>query len=479
MRPTLNLFDNSLNTFENVSMEMIDFQIQDEVFLKEFNSLTQRIVDHTVQNQVGYSNFITGRGNELYKELIVLLTERFGIPFSYINNESIDAACIPLIGGEYSVLSQQYRDDYLGELESIPSEALEKGERKLITELVQSSRKLASALKVKGILVDLKKAKIVGMPKDITYQIGFNFPKLILKYGVEARELAAIILHEVGHCFTHFYCCYREVINTTVLVDTFMENVENKNKSVKESLILAYEEATGDKELGKLKDKNAIVVATAISNRIYQLSKQNYAFTDSEQQADQFAARFGYGKDLTTGLSKIHKLMYRDLLYGGLIMTGIFAITLALLIKILCMSLVGFTGFIIVLLTQFIVIPVLAISAIFAYMLISSYLFPSNAVLGTNTYDEDKQRLERIALEIIKSIRLLDLDKKAKEKAISNVEAIRELIKKERSATITPYEWIVRKIYSSKLEMRDIEKITQSLMDNDLHLASAKLDINK
>lgn len=187
---------------------------------------------------------------------------------------------------------------------------------KAVRHYFTNSKGMAAINAAKGatsVIVDLQKGKVTG---DLTnYQFKLNVGIEIMNSKYTADEVAAVILHEVGHAFT-----YLEYIVQAVTTNQVMEGVSKAlsetNDIKKREIILV-----GAKQALRLKDLDAASLAACEDNKVVeytlisstvlepatQMGSSLYDENTWEMLADQYAARNGAGRDLVTALDKLHR----------------------------------------------------------------------------------------------------------------------------------------------------------------------------
>lgn len=325
-----------------------------------------------------------------------------------------------------------------------------------------------------SVIVDTKKAKIIGLPNEYIAYVNHDVVPFIKKLNFTAEELTAVFLHEIGHAFTYIEYSYRSVTNTSVLMDTYLDNLTKKNKTPKESLVLAYEKVSKDKNTEyKTKDlptATIYMMDSYLKENRFSVTGSAHPGTDSEQLADQFASRFGVGAHLVSGLDKFRK-EFDEKILG--------AITYSLgSISIIFGSCVVF----------YLVASVMAAAAVFAIfgllaalcvLTIDNPMTSDSEPLYVNTYDDAKRRYERIRNDYIRRLRSNPSATKADiETTIETLKKIDEVIKATPDAKISVIDKLFR-VFSSatkhRLEIRNIERMIEDLSENNLYLAAAKL----
>ena len=471
--------DENLKPLPVVSREMIEPQLNDSV-LPQLDELYETLIGK-FKSRVGKKElFIT------LDEIDRVISDRFGYRFKHILSPGSGAyACIPIPPEEYNALRQEdvremynwfrdygkrigaYAGDDVDAISDSEPETSDKSKR-FIGNIIRTMDTMHDALG-KGITIDLKRAKIHGLNKNYCVYVIMD-PDTLIDAEITNKEMVAILLHEIGHTFTHIEYSYKTIANTTVLVDTLLDNVRNKNMSPKESLLIAYKQITNDPEADKIKSTGTITCYLTIASRLckhFQPNPQDHAYTDSEQLADQFAGRFGRGKELAVALDKIGKLWG----WGqGLEFTLNAAGYTLFLVAICCLCIV-FPPF----------LPFAVIILIHGLVYLYYRTFPDVPVYEKATYDDEKRRIERIRNETIRLIRTANLDKNITKRLLENLSTIDAVLKESPDRAEGPLASIFGTLFygSSKLkEMKKIEQLVEDLGENDLHVASAKLKLN-
>lgn len=197
--------------------------------------------------------------------------------------------------------------------------------------------------------IDLKNARVGGYLADVKNYLITDFFTL-KKEGIEARELVAIILHEVGHAFTGLENHHRLTTTNSTIAD-ILDSL-NDNQVERAQYIFKKHFNEKDLESSYLGNKNEIVDFYGKLAGVYlkeirsQFINGKYDQTNFENLADSFASRFNVGKELVSGLEKLHRnhgvtyentrsvfftLMLLDVLVSILVLVvlGPFAVVLA------------------------------------------------------------------------------------------------------------------------------------------------------
>lgn len=469
-----------------LSTEMIAYQKNDYVvnaLVEQFTELVETIKD--IMPMDNTSIFRSSRCLTIIDRIDAIIRERFGITVKHLKCDGIGYAVYPVPPKNYNVLFgdvveiyeavKEATEEYDGRVrdkDSMRSADSEKNFIDMHTTIVDNIHKLDKHMYGNNIKIDLQRAKITNLPNDYFVYLNVDLFLLVVDIGMNPRELTAALLHEVGHAFTHIEYSYRGIHNTSVLLDTFLDNFRDKNKPFKESLLIAYKATDPSINLDKLGDKNTVAVALAVFNGFIKentyFAGSKHSFTDSEQLADNFAGRFGMGPDLVSGLAKLHKLV------------KIQGITISIVASIICIITVFmfiFAAGIMATGIGFILIT----GSLMGLLAIYNTLYITDDGVHEAVYDNNKQRYSRIKYEMIRMIRSTEMPKDAIASSIKAIEEMDRLIASAPNPRAGMINWIYTHFFSNgrKLaEFKQIEQFTEKLMENDLYVAANKLKMN-
>lgn len=470
------------NNTNIISQEMIQPQINDSIkddLIKEFDKLIKLADDQSTKLVSSVSFFKRKESIKIIEKVDSLIFKRFGLDVKHISGEDIGYAIFTAPPVNVNILSGEVTDimteleDTLGKSNCdsgyCPNETTDDNAKKsskikdyfvdtksVMYRTYKSFLALEETLNTKGIKIDLKKAKISNLPKDYKIFILVDFFALINKFKLTAGEIAAALIHEVGHAFTHLEYSYRTVENTSVLLDTMKRNL-NKGKTNSEVLKLIYEDVLdGEEDLSK---SNEQVAAVKVLNKyMYRTanmsSDDRHSFTDSEQLADQFSNRIGLGEDLVTALHKLNSYSIVKMDSENIVIT------------------VGWIVFICIMV-------MVALPAILTYVI--TILTLTLAVGGDNsnstTYDTNKQRYKRIRNDIVRILRTSSLDKKVIKEMLKNLEVIDNVINNigNDSSLLSALSDIILPWNSKVSSFQKLEEMLENMSENELHVSSNKL----
>lgn len=485
-----------------VSHEMIDFQRNDYVV----NAMSEIFAD--LKNEILNNKYIKKAGDlhkdakclELLNKMDYVLKERFGITFKHVASNGFGYAVYVVSPKDVDTISATSNVESLEAIKNIleqlrvnennvkkrddvqeidPLNISGKDNLSMLYHYRKSVIDLKNKMKASGVFVDRKKAKIIGLPTEFIAYVVHDLVGYFRDAKMEPEECTAVLLHEIGHAFTYIEYSYRSVTNTSVLIDTFLENIDKKNRTPKDSLVIAYEKATGKSIAKDVKDKNVATATIYILDNYMKdtrctVTGSTHPSVDSEQLADQFAGRFGLSAEVASGLEKLYEAMFKEfevMMYSNI---GFMSIIALILIAIGCTGVGAVIG------------PLVFVSILliwFSYIL-STLRTPTESDPGyINTYDSVKRRYERLRNEIVRNLRNVDIDEKQyKENLLKSLDKMDKVIKAVPDEKVPLFDAVIRKFSSSarhRVEVRVVEQLIEDLSENNLYVAAAKLQIKK
>lgn len=359
--------------------------------------------------------------------------------------------------------------------------------------LTRPSKTLKDMQEAGGSLVgtiDRENARVGGYFSKVEIDVYFTTGLLKAKKLMTDGEAAAILLHELGHLFT-YYEYLNKLTRTTNIISALsraMYEVEDQKerelimKSAGEQLkVDSFDPAqyvSGSKEKRTLASTTFIISALPTSSRS-DTGFSAYEHRSCEQVADQFAVKFGAGRDLASGLNKMLKMSYSQTPRSAFIILEI--------IDLLWLAFdafrAGFTGAALgtmvgiggaQTLGGLILAGVMFIPVVILLKLAITYL-TFNSVKGK--YDGGKERLILIKRTIVDSLKDRDLPPGVKEKLIADAELVDKLASDLYEDRLGIFEWIVMNTHPSRIRDRKNElvfKDIENLLTNDLFLRSAQ-----
>lgn len=236
--------------------------------------------------------------------------------------------------------------------------------------------------------VNLHTAKVTGVFTEVGAKMHLPFD-MFSSSKFDASEIAAIMLHEVGHLFTMYEFMSRTVRTNQVLAG--LSKVLDKTGSIEEREIVFAKTAEALKlkkddlpPLGTTSDKSyaeLVIVSNLARQTKSELGANIYDMNTWEYLSDQFATRQGAGRECFTALAKLYK-GHREFRS-----TAMYIFVEA--VKVLLLLLVPFGGF----------------------TLGSFVLMIMMDAEGDGTYDEPVARLRRIRGQIVENLKDRNLSK--------------------------------------------------------------------
>lgn len=302
--------------------------------------------------------------------------------------------------------------------------------------------------------IDLETGKVSGDFSKIPLVIGIGWGFFIPKYGFTAEEIAAILLHELGHDFTYCYALHYTCMTNMVLAHAVKAVVAAGDVRQKHAIMTDIENTLGIKIDNKDELTNYdkyenyyITMLTKYRSKVYDaLGSSSYNANMAEQMADMFAARHGAGASIVTGLHKANKLAAEygkvGRLYDKLekIMTFIIFAPLTIPMAIACFMLNDFIA---------------------------------------GTYDMDKDRFIRVRNEAYASLKDTRLSAEEKKRTLAEIEKMNEII------AATDYEWtlgsklavLVRAGQRNQMRQKRLQQDLEALTNNPLYASAAQYSL--
>ena len=437
------LFRNMSMSSSSQALEEIDFQRGP--FTKELEAVLYQIADH-IKEYPGSS----GKDLNLCdfgKILADLIERRFGCKIKVVFNKGT-AAVLLLPITSFHVFSGWMKGFY------------------------NQPEGMLNRMKGKKGGIDLENAKLTGIFTEYTHTLYLNFTDLLNNYKLTVPEIAAVMLHEVGHIFTFYEFSSRLEDANRVMIDIGNEVRGNKDQKKLtycfHELERIMEKNKGDYDYLATEESGAILgmkmFMSVIKDVKSQMPVQNYNDTAGEALADHFSSRFGYGRELVLGLDKLAKGM------------GMLDVSSGWRFIYRFIEIVQIVSIFACILTAFF-IPAFAGLAIFYAIVGSLAFFFSGDAHRDMTYDTQRQRYIRIRHQFISMINSVDMDKEELTGiivAVHELDAIIEHTKDYRSIQAK----VANILFSRNKEVVQsvtVQGIMEELAHNDLFLKSAEL----
>lgn len=303
--------------------------------------------------------------------------------------------------------------------------------------------------------VDLMKAKVSGVFADM--ELNMMMPKAMFLNAkpYEAEEVAAIMLHELGHAFTFMEFVSRAVSTNQSL--SLLTRLLDRSIEPDRRVVLFTQ---AGKELQLSKEKQAaltqcqnphqlsvILIDAAIEKSISELGGSLYDVNSCEYLADQFATRMGAGRYLVTGLDKLMRS----------------------------------TSYKVISFISFIVFTMSVISSTIASGGLLAPVWLLILIAGPNKrddiYDNAAARMNRVKLQHVEQLKDPTLPAAVRRQLLQEIEAIDAVAKtyKDNLVLFEKLAYYIRPGYRNAHKYEQLQKDLENLSTSSLFTAAAKL----
>lgn len=301
--------------------------------------------------------------------------------------------------------------------------------------------------------IDLETGRVSGDFSKIPLTIGLGNQFLNPKYGFTAAEVAAILLHELGHDFTYCYTLHYTCTTNMVLALAAKAIVAESDNRQKHAIMTDLQNTLGIRidnmdeltRYDKYEDYYITMLGSYRKKTYDALGSPSYNTNMSEQMADMFAARHGGGAAIVTGLNRMNKLFTPPTWYRAIErVQGILA---------------------------FVMLSPIAVPLFLVGVFVNDFV--------SGTYDLDKDRFIRIRNEAIASLKDQSLSSDEKKTIMSEIDTINEIIKS------TDNDWsfagkvamLVRSSQRAQSRQKNLLQDLEALTNNPLYVAAAKYSV--
>lgn len=433
----------SLRSMMGIATETIDFQ--NDNFGVELEAICTVIQKKILEGNPSHS--AVSQFPEL-TEMTKLIFDRLGLKVDIVT-DSMPAAIMPF----YSNKNHIFIDEFWRGNFSIR----------------EQDKILRQANGKKGT-VNTAKARVGGLFSEYENILYVNFINLFKSLKVSAPEMAAIILHELGHAF--YACEYADRLESTNQV---LANVARELSSTRETKDMVYifrelekvNPKITEQEVDNLVNGNKVIAGytwfrTIVGTVKSQMESTKYSETSFEQMADNFAARFKYGRQLITGLDKLHRA------YGYPETSRPMIVFYNIMQTLTFMAYVGAT----VASVMFAMIPAAFLFAILSFVLLRT----QGDDMRDYTYDELKVRYKRTRNEYVELLKNAKLPDEVVKTTLADLERMDRAVN-----SVHKFEPLLRVIANfifadAKAADRAIreQQLLEELAFNDLFIKSAE-----
>lgn len=305
--------------------------------------------------------------------------------------------------------------------------------------------------------IDLVNSKVSGVFTKVGFPCTLTYGIVVKDFTPE--EIAAIILHEIGHAFTYLLWLSRSSA-TNIMIDTAWRDVhQTYDKEVRLKII---DDLTGKLEIEVDRDKLAntnskeYFTTVLITGSLYKeasdvVGNEFYSYRNVEQLADQFASRHGATRALANVNYKLVKAYHKENTRSKGIHYAIEGIKAAIFL--------------------------LSVPATFGYTLMLLLLTVSMKAVHISTYDDPKQRLKKIQDEVVVRLKDPNLPKNIREQYVDEYKFIKELLNRVNDNE-TLFTWVTRNITQwrrGQNTMTAFQLELERLLNNELFYQSNRL----
>ena len=406
-------------------------------------------------------------GKNYFKdEIEELFRKRFNIKVNFIYTNTYASMCVPMVG---SVIGDLPRNNYL-------MRALSEELNISYSELIEEFKKIEH----NDIRIDIKNAKIYGYDSKLNY-IYIDENMFNKKYPLTSKEIAGIIMHEMGHIFTHIYYTSHIVKNAFNLTESLILYSNGEISKAKEIILTDDDKKADDYKIIFKKQTADLKKMLNKYNGILAGMQGKYTLNKiSEIEADEFATKFGLGDALATALTK---MMVDD----AWLNTGKQIISVAKFIAglILFVNLITGTIFLLIMNIHLFIVSIFldTIIVVLIVIIINGFIKFLNMLgvtVDTFRYDKIKQRIERIKRNAIKILRSYKVDKEATKVIVNNIDVIEKALEKiDKSLANSNLGSILLMDTANYGNIDDInalyDVISDRLTNNDFHYLAEKI----
>lgn len=317
-----------------LSLETIQYQYKDR-FESELKALLGSIYDSVKAKEYKTTNEIIAK-HPAVKKIEALVMDRLGLNIEITKDLYVisPAAVIPFFGdymrgyrtmGFYQTFGSGVKfGDILKKIEAI------------------DKAKIAAMKKAhnKTGYVDLKHAKVGGYLSELRHYVLFDFVWMY-KANIDPNEQAGIMAHELGHAFDGLEEHYRLQTTNRAIFDILLDLRDGRE----DKALYRYRHTFSEAEFrhaqlstsAERQDFCSELALRYMDTIKSQYLDDKYDETNFENMADSFATRFGMGKDVVSGLHKLHLaggVMLPRNGFGYSVMTMVQVMTAAMMLLI-------------------------------------------------------------------------------------------------------------------------------------------------
>lgn len=225
-------------------------------------------------------------------QLKAMIFVRFGLKVDFVTNQLL-AAILPFYSNKNHIFIPEL---FRGELN------------------IREQSKLLNSFKDSKGTVNIQTAKLTGIYSEYEHPLYINFNELVVNHEFTASDITACLLHELGH---GFYACYYadRTDRTNQVFASIARNLLGAEggdvEYIYKELVKVSPSVTKESVDKMVHGPRVVAGATWFKEVVKVVKSQTvddtYNETAFEQSADNFASRFGYGKQLIGALDRLHR----------------------------------------------------------------------------------------------------------------------------------------------------------------------------
>lgn len=464
----------TLFNLKDPALETIHYQNKDS-FVPAATVLVEKILEEITNKQ--YKNDLDVVTNSKHvKSLNLLIKNRFGLDCD-ITDKKIFTGSVATV---YAPVSVEMTDYTLFDMSFDLQREL--------AMYVEEKKDLLLAKVIKKSTVNFKHARVTNYYSGIRVHISIGFFTLCNKIRAQAKEIVAVLLHEIGHVFMGFSYHYKlNAINLTAV--SVIDEINNNN--IDKAVYILNNNIQNKKDIiiNNNDKKIRYDISAAIVNQYIDLNKEfkyNYLDINNEAVADNFAVRFNVGRELVSALDKLDTWCAQEYGTSEKRFYSKFYTetdTISILENEIDPNDLSFRNVVKVIATFSLYLLVSLSLLLGGYIIgvIASVLFFANITSGLGSYDKAYDRFKRIKFAIINNLKDLTLNKRIIKDLIDQIDFIDEVIKKYPEDGRNFIEKFIETMFSegrSAKYYREMQQDIEELLNNKLFIHAAKLKVS-
>ena len=443
--------------------------VSNETISPQLNDYVGPLIEKSIQSIVDavngddltkYSKFVRSkRVKKIILELESILLNRFKYNIKMLHQSTGNASNIITGPPVNNTISRyiEYMSEYISSYK--PQNDVDLYDRDqhgtdeiLMGRTYESMAIIEKDIESQKVVVDLAHATITGISKDYKTYVSFNW-LFYIKNNFSVKHMTAVLLHEIGHSYTNIEYVSRVAENVLVLSETLRESIREDGSSKKKAVRLAYERVIGKPAPDTASTNTTIIMMVSeITKRNVDSASDVHSVTDSEQQADNFAARFGYAKEIVEVDQKYAVMFNTEQdVSTHLENIGVVVLLASALLLVSTPLMIGF-----VILT----------------------VIEGQLNMYGDDYDNDARRSQRLINDMIRQLRTSDMDKADIKNTIANIESARKLLAAtpiETTRVLNTIAMYTRRDNRKIRYTKAFNELVEDTMENNLHVLGAKL----